>query len=147
MANIKFSRKIFEKDIIKIRTTSFVEEGKEYFTEFKITPKTKKYLENERISLACLLPEAWEWYEVILFDLIDEDVDGIPDKKFGNKFEVIYYGIIESRNYTVEDIIEKGFEEDIKKLKEKSILESEMEVKSVKNKDKEFSVKYILIKK
>lgn len=131
---------------IKIEKIGEVNFGK-FKTEFKITSKTKNYLENENISLASLLPDGWAWYEVELFEALDENWNGKPKKEFCKKFEVIYYSIIESREYTVEDIIEKGFEEKIKELKEKSILNSEIKVKSVKNSDKSFLVKYITIKK
>ena len=59
----------------------------DFKTEFWVMPKTEKYLKDKKTSIACLLPEGWLWYEAILFDLIDQDEDGIPDKQFGKNFK------------------------------------------------------------
>jgi hypothetical protein len=116
-------------------------------TEFKITPKVKKYIENENVALATLLPNGWEFYEVELFDFIDENKDGEPDKKWGENFEVIYNKITESQVWTQEKGLEtSGFEEKFKTTK-KIILHSSTKLIGVKNPKKEFMVGYILIKK
>ena len=70
----------------------------DFKTEFLIMPQTEAYLKNKKISLASLLPGGWMFYEVTLFDLIDKDEDGVPDKKYGKRFKVIYNGIIEKRD-------------------------------------------------
>ena len=54
-------------------------------TEFKVTGKSKKYLENEGISLACLIPDAWRFYESFLFDSI-YGFDQKPKKELGKSF-------------------------------------------------------------
>ena len=67
----------------------------DFKTEFFLTFKVEEFLKKEKTSLACLLPEGWLWYEVILFDLIDKDGDGVPDGKYGKNFKVIYQDIFE----------------------------------------------------
>ena len=51
----------------KIGILSFVYEGKEYFTEFKITQKTKEFIKQENISLGILIPNGWDWYDGGIF--------------------------------------------------------------------------------
>ncbi|MEK6827315.1 MAG: hypothetical protein AABX99_02405 [Nanoarchaeota archaeon] len=130
---------------MKIEKIGEVNLGK-FKTEFKITSKVKKYLEKENISLASLLPDGWKWYEMRLFDEIDKDRDGKPDKKLGKNFVVIYNKITETLGWNQEKGLEtSGFEEkvDIKKL----ITHSSTKLISVKNQKKEFMVGYALIKK
>ena len=67
----------------------------DFKTEFFLTFKVEEFLKKEKTSLACLLPEGWIWYEVILFDIIDKDGDGFPDEKYGKNFKVIYQDIFE----------------------------------------------------
>jgi len=128
---------------------------KEFKTKFSITPKVKKYLEKEQVSLAVLLPNGWEWYETELFYMI-EDKNGKPNKKYGKKFEVIYYGVIEKldlieKNWDKEDleIKEEGFSENLGKLdKDKNFIEDvTMTLSSTpKNQNKRLGIKYIIRK-
>jgi len=134
---------MYEMKIEKIGTISYVNEGKEYFTEFNLTPKVKDFLKEEEISLACLIQDAWSWYEANLFYTLHET----KNNKFGLNFKVIYFGIIESRDYVVEEIIEKGFEENINEFTKEEIEKGEIGLSSVKDPNKSFKVKYILIKK
>jgi hypothetical protein len=130
---------------MKIEKIGEVNLGK-FKTEFKITPKVKKYIEDEKIALASLLPDGWKWYETILFEEIAKDENGTPDKKFGRNFIVIYNKIIETLGWDKEKGLEtSGFEEkiDIKKL----ITHNQIKLISVKNHEKEFMVGYALIKK
>ena len=46
--------------------------------------------------MASLLPNGWEWYEVELFENLDDENTGKPNKKYGKNFEVIYYAIAEA---------------------------------------------------
>ena len=129
----------------------------EFKTEFIITPKVKKYLEKEGVSLTYLLPNGWEFYEVVLFDFLDDEDTGKPNKKYGKNFEVIFYGIVENRDLIEEDwdnenskIKEKGFSENLGRLdkNKKFIYSSATEINSTpKNKNKKFDVKYIVRKK
>ena len=112
-------------------------------TEFKITKKVKEYIENEGISLAILIPNAWKFYEVLLFDKLDENQDGEPDKKFGNRFIVIYNGITEKGNWNEKMGLEtRGFKE---KIKGEVILYSGENIKGRKY-GREFVVNYGVIK-
>ena len=123
---------------MKIEKIGEVNLGK-FKTEFKITPKVKKYLGDEKIALASLLPDGWKWYEAFLFEEIE-------NKKLGKNFVVIYNKITETLGWNKEKGLEtSGFEEkvDIKKL----ITHSSTKLISVKNPKKEFMVGYDLIKK
>ena len=129
--------------ITKIGEVNF---GK-FKTEFLILPKIKKYIENEKISLACLLPNAWIFYEAGLFDFIDENKEGNLNKKLGNKFLTIYNKITESQGWSEEKGFETtGFEEKFKSKKD-IIFSSGIKLVSVKNPKKEFIANYVVVKK
>ena len=117
-------------------------------TEFKIMERTKRYVENERISLACLIPDAWRFYEAFLFDSIYGEDSGVKiDKKLGKNFVVIYNKITESLGWTQEKGLQMtGFEEKFKTNK-KIIVNSGTKLISVKNPKKEFIANYLVIKK
>ena len=128
--------------ITKIGEVNF---GK-FKTEFFILPKIKKYIENEKTSLACLLPNAWQFYEALLFDYTLEN--GEYDKKFGTKFIVVYNKITESQGWSEEKGLEiAGFEEKFKFKKDSYILNSGTKLISVKNGKKEFIANYLVVKK
>ncbi len=131
--------------IIKIGELNY---GK-FKTEFKIMKKTKNYIDNEKISLACLIPDAWRFYEAFLFDFIyGENVDGKIDKKIGKNFVVVYNKITESLGWTKEKGLETtGFEEKFKFKKSGYVLNSGIKLVSVKNPKKEFLANYVVIKK
>ena len=76
----------------------------------------------------------------MLFDLIDEDGDGIPDKNYRKHFKVIYNGIVEKRDYKNGKMIEKGFN-DKSSDTENILFEGDIAIKG-----KDFFVKYILVK-
>ena len=59
-------------------------------TEIHITPEVKKIFKKNKVSLATLIPPAWLWYDVELVNVIDENGDGKPDKKFGTEFKLIF---------------------------------------------------------
>lgn len=63
---------------------------KKFQTEIHITPEVERVFKKNKISLATLIPTAWLWYDSELLDVIDEDGDGKPDKKFGTKFKLIF---------------------------------------------------------
>ncbi len=62
-------------------------EYKNYKIVFRIPEEiySDKFLYEEAKKL---FQDKHEWFEVVLFELLDEDGDGIPDKKFGKKFVV-----------------------------------------------------------
>jgi hypothetical protein len=110
----------------------------DYKSEFFITEKTKKFLKEKGISLASLLPNGWIWYEVILFDSIDNN------SKL-RKFKIIYNGIVERRNLTKEGYTEESSQKDVLKIKEKKVLSKGVQgVNDPKGKD--YLIKYILMK-
>lgn len=88
---------------------------KGFVTEFFITEKVKIYLQEKNISLDKLKQKSDKdnesysfFYEVILFELIDQNNDGLPEEKFGKNFKVVYNGIVTRRD---EKGLEEGFEE------------------------------------
>jgi len=123
-------------------------------TEFSLTSSVKKYLKEEGVSIACLLPNGWEFYEVELFDFIDVDNDGEPDKKFGEDFEVIYFGIVEGRDLVNQDwdkekkiIKEEGFSDKLDKNIKYLYDATTGFDKTPNNPNRKFDVKYIVRKK
>ena len=115
-------------------------------TEFRVTKKVKDYIKNEAISLACLLPNARDFYDNLLFDHMGKNEDGKPNKEFGKKFLVIYNKIPESGGWSEKKGLETtGFEEKIKN-KEEIIFYSGTVLVSVKDNKKEFVANYVVIK-
>jgi len=113
-------------------------------TKFKVTNRVKKYIENEGISLSCLLPNANNFYETLLFGSIGDE-NGKPDKKFGKNFLVIYNKITESLGWNEKKGLEiSGFEEKFKS-KNKIIFHSGIELVSIKNPKKKFMANYIVM--
>jgi len=115
-------------------------------TEFKVTKKIKEFFENEGISLASLIPDAWLWYEVDLFEILDEDNDGEPDKKFGKEFVAIFYEIINFKDSKNKTFIKKLFKENLGKLEEREIDSGEQKFHNT-TKTKTFDIKYLVVKK
>ena len=118
----------------------------EFKTEFKITEKVKKYLDKEDYALASLLPNGWEWYEVELFENISDD-KGIPEKKYGKNFEVIYYAIAEAlENFDWDNENSKHQQKWVSneiKIKGKFISDTTTTINGTpKNRNKELEIRY-----
>jgi len=108
-------------------------------------PKTERYLKENGITLKDLIPSSWDWSEVILFDFIDENKDGIPDEKFGKNFEVVYYGIVEKEiNKKLKGEKSIAFSEDYSYNKKMFLGNSERFL--IKKKNKVIWIKNILLK-
>ena len=120
---------------------------KGFKTEFYITPRVKEYLESKNILPKHLVISSEDndnystFYEVYLFELIDENNDGIPDDKFGKNFKVVYYGIVEEMDI---DLDEKGFTDDFEYKKEK-LLEDCIGSVTETLKSKSFKIKYKIL--
>jgi hypothetical protein len=65
-------------------------------TEIHASEEVKKFLKKEKLSQSILIPQPYIWYEVELFEIIDENGDGKPDDKFGKNFKIIYISENES---------------------------------------------------
>ena len=59
-------------------------------TTVEATEEVKKKFKCKKISFARLMPVPWVWLDVELLDVLDENGDGKPDKKFGTEFKMIY---------------------------------------------------------
>ena len=59
-------------------------------TEIEATEGVKKTFKSAKESTAALIPPAWLWYDNELLEIIDENGDGKPDKRFGTNFKIIY---------------------------------------------------------
>src|SRR3989344_8157299 len=115
---------------------------KGFETEIKVSLKVEKYLNDDGLSLAVLIPNAWNFYETLLFEHIDENEDGKPDEKFGKKFIMVYNGITEEGKWSKEKgLITTGFKERLKE-EEKAIFYSATPLNSLQNKDKKFMANY-----
>jgi len=132
---------------VRVGSLGYVSDGVEYDTEFRVSEKVLDFLNKEGTALACLIPDAWQWYEAQLFEILDDDRSGVPSGKYGNKFEVVYYGIVTKREGDVDEMIEEGFEDDID-FDNDSLLDysGEMDLSSVKS-GKDFIVKYEVVTK
>lgn len=87
---------------------------KGYLTEFFITPKIKEFLKKNNASIEKLIPKPEIWYEVMLFENLDEDEDGRPDSSFGKKFNVVFYKIVTKRALNSEQKIEDDLNDYLK---------------------------------
>lgn len=122
----------------------------EFRTEFYITKKVKEYLNKYGVSLGCLIPDAWSWYEVQLFGMIFDMVDGKYKKvRDVNEFKAVYNGVFEAKGIEKGDVKEIRFD---KKFAEKVngedsewnfVCGGEQGFESTpEEKDKKFNVKY-----
>ena len=114
-----------------------------FTTEFVVLPKVKEFFDSRKIDLKDYVPDEFHWYEHELFDLIDENGDGIPDEKFGKYFQVVFYGIIEKWV----DKEPHGFVEDFESEKGGIICDATRKINSGED-GQSFFVRYkILVKK
>lgn len=93
---------------------------KGFRTEFYIVKSIKDYFKKKGINLERLKQRSnldnddySLFYETLLFEMIDKNGDGNPDKKFGKKFKIVYYQIAR-RNNKQEDDLEYKIIEKIK---------------------------------
>ncbi|MEK6927354.1 MAG: hypothetical protein AABX11_02885 [Nanoarchaeota archaeon] len=117
---------------------------KGYSVNFRVLPKTKDFLDKVNIDLIGKDRGTTdsEFFEVELFEIIDEDKDGLPDEKFGKKFEVVYYGIIEQ--WVKKEPM--GFFEDFSHNPRKLLCDAQLNLFQIDSK-KPFGVKYKILKK
>ena len=115
-------------------------EYKGYKTDFYVMPKTKAFLEKQKISLACLIPNAWLFYEVDFFEHLHKN-------KFGKKFKTIYYGVLTKLGWEEGELKEYGFKdnfkEDLEIDKSKIIMEKNL---GIDESPQRFLVKYVVLK-
>jgi len=97
----------------KVGDLNYVSDGVEYKTEIRVCKKAKTFLNKESCALTCLIPNAWLWYECLLFDELDDGECGIPSKKYGKEFVMIYNEIVTEIKADLEDVKEKGFKDDV----------------------------------
>jgi len=133
-----------QKKVDKIGELNF----KDFKTEFEITKKVKDYLKEEKISLASLIPNGWEWYEVDLFDFIEGN-NFKPNIKYGKNFKVTYYGIIEEElgnNDEKEVVNDKRFGDEINENENFLYTSTRSFNNTPKNPSKKFEIKYVVAK-
>jgi len=112
-------------------------EYEEFKTEFFMTEIVREYLEKNNCSSATLIPEGWLWYEVELFDVLDDEMTGTPNEKYGTKFKVVYTGISELNQKPADDFF---------KEKEENVIYKNHKRISLPQKNKEFLVNYSVLK-
>ncbi|MEK6918425.1 MAG: hypothetical protein AABW73_00110 [Nanoarchaeota archaeon] len=61
--------------------------------EFIVPGMIKSYIDLTGFDLNGYLEDIDGWFTNYLFEVLDWDRDGIPDKEFGKEFQVIIYGI------------------------------------------------------
>jgi hypothetical protein len=121
----------------RIGSISYVSNKKEYSVEIVASLEVIKYIGKTETALTCLIPDAGLLFEAELFDLLDTDNSGIPNKIFGTDFKLKFTEVIESLspNDKFDSIVTE------KKIK----VDNKMRIKLRDN--KEISVKYTLEKK
>ncbi len=82
---------------------------KGFTIEFFMPDNIKQIFEQKGIDVQKFLSDDWQWFEVTLFEHVDEDEDGIPEQKFGKNFTIQLYGIITG----YQDEKTEGFQTDI----------------------------------
>ena len=92
-------------------------------TEIHATENTKAILKKQNLSPSILIPQAYTWYESELLEVIDENGDGKPDKRFGTNFKIIYF--LEN--------------ESTKELEQQALFQNKTNIKNIK-------LKYITLK-
>ena len=116
--------KSLEVDIImKLIDTK---EYKGFKTEFFLLPKTEKFLLEQEINIKDYLMDNFHWYEHIMFDLLDPNLDEnwSEEKETRKNFKVVFYGIIERWI----DQKPEGFIEDFAFDKSKVLNDSHMSI-------------------
>lgn len=114
---------------------------KEFETEFFILPKVDEFLKSNKVEYKEFLLDNYQFYEVEVFEILDEDQDGIPDRSFGNKFKVVYFGIIEK----LVNSIPEGFDEIFEHGPDKFLAEISQIVPQTKE-HRNFKIKYKILK-
>jgi len=93
-------------------------------TEIHTTEEVKKKFKSAKESTAALIPPAWLWYDNELLEVIDENGDGKPDKKFGTNFKIIYL---------LKDENEKSLEQEALLLSKTTIKNIKLKYAALKN--------------
>ncbi len=63
--------------------------------EFIIPEKIKNYIDKTGFDLTGYLTDTQSWFIDYLFEVLDWDKDGFPDREFGKEFQVIIYGVVD----------------------------------------------------
>ena len=124
--------------MIKIDTKKY----KGFETSFFVMPKTKGFLDKNKINLKEHLPDDFHWYEHELFSILDPDElssNWNEEKETRRKFKVVFYGII--RTLAKED--KEGFKESFDDNKKEIIYDSSLSIHSDKNNP--FAVRYKIL--
>ena len=63
--------------------------------EFIVPGAIKNYIDLTGFDLKGYLEDTDGWFTNYLFEVLDWDRDGVPDKEFGNDFQVVVYGVVD----------------------------------------------------
>ncbi len=66
---------------------------KGFTLNFKFSEDTLEFLKKHKVnpdSYCKTKEEQWEWFEVFLFDTLDPESNGEPDKAYGKEFDVLF---------------------------------------------------------
>jgi len=84
---------------------------KGFSTKFVLAKKVEEFLNENNFSIKELFLDKQTWYEVILFEKLDEDKDGVPDEKFGKIFEVVFYEVFTWKNQKEISLVKENLKE------------------------------------
>ena len=117
-----------------------VKEYKDFKIHFLFAKDVLMYFRNRGVKIENMFDDKLMWFELILFELIDDDGDGLPDEKiYGKEFRVVFYGIIEKYDKNGKPV---GFELPHNNL-ENELIEDNL----VLNIESKFFAKYAVIRK
>lgn len=60
---------------------------------FEVAERAHAAFLKSHLDLSEIASDNHFWFEVVLFELIDADLDGIPDKEFGRSFRIVFTDI------------------------------------------------------
>ena len=70
-------------------------EYKGFSIEFIIPGNIKNYIDKTGFDLEVYLTDTKSWFLEYLFEILDWDRDGVPDREFGSEFKVLIYGVVD----------------------------------------------------
>ena len=72
---------------------------KDYTIDFIIQKDLEGYFKKKNVNIDEMFSDDWFWFEALLFELIDDNADGLPDENvYGRNFMIVFYAIIERFN-------------------------------------------------
>lgn len=111
---------------------------KDFTIEFILDGVIEDYYVKNKHRIPKVFFEERYWFDSVLFNLIDDDEDGIPDALYGREFQIIFYEVVEK----FENKNPQGFKINIA-LNQSKLIERDI----ILNIKSEIFAKYAILKK